>query len=193
MLFRSWVPPPVREAILRVCRARLRPSGVAYVSFNALPGWHQLQTLRDFVLRHVPADLPAPRRLALARQSLQVLTEAARGERTPYAAWLRDELANIAAADDGYVFHEYLEADNTAFYLGDFVAAARSHGLSWLSDADLRLSGAAARWAGRDSVALAQSVDFAVGRRFRAALLVHEETASPEIDVAAVEIGRAHV
>lgn len=182
----SWVPAVARAAILRVCRERLRPGGVAYVSFNTLPGWHHLQTLREFVLRHVPADAPARRRLALARQCLAVLAEAARGERTPYGAWLRDELANVAAADDGYVFHEYLEADNMAFYLSDFVAAARSHGLAWLGDADLRLGGAAARWAGGDPVALAQSVDFAVGRRFRAALLVREETTSRGLDVAAV-------
>jgi SAM-dependent methyltransferase len=182
----SWVPAPVREAILRVCHARLRPNGVAYVSFNALPGWHLLQTLRDFVLRHVPVEAPAPRRLALARQAFTVLGEAVRNERTPYAAWLRDELANLAAADDGYVFHEYLEADNVAVYLADFVAAAKQHRLAWLGDADLRLAGASLRLAGGDPVALAQSVDFAAGRRFRAALLVHEETAAAGVDVAAV-------
>ncbi len=181
----SWVPAAVREAILRVCRACMRPGGVAYVSFNALPGWHLLRTVRDFVLRHVPKGAPAPRRLALARQALGVLAEAARNERGPYGAWLRDELANVASADDGYVFHEYLEDDNEAFYLADFIAAAKAHGLAWLGDADLRLSGAAGLGAG-DPAALAQSVDFAVGRRFRAALLVHEGTAPRGVDVASV-------
>jgi len=182
----SWVPAPVREAILRVCRARMRPGGVAYVSFNALPGWHLLQTLRDFLLRHIPVEAPALRRLVLARQALAVLAEASGNERTPYARWLRDELANIAAADDGYVFHEYLEADNVAVYLADFVAAAKGHGLAWLGDADLRLAGASPRLRAGDPVALAQSVDFVAGRRFRAALLVHAETAAAGVEVAAV-------
>lgn len=182
----SWVSAPVREAILRVCRARMHPDGVAYVSFNTLPGWHFLRGLRDFVLRHVPRDVPAARRLALARQALEVLAEASRHERSPYAAWLRDELADIAAADDGYVFHEYLEDDNDAMYLTDFVAMAREHDLAWMCDADLRRAQTLLHPGAGDPVLLAQSVDFAVGRRFRAALLVHRETAPCGVDVASV-------
>lgn len=182
----SWVSAPVREAILRVCRRWMRPEGVAYVSFNTLPGWHLLRVLREFVLRHVPRDVPASRRLALARQALAVLAEASQHERSPYAAWLRDELCHLTEADDGYVFHEYLEDDNDAMYLTDFVALAEEHGLAWMCDADLRLSGSMLHPGTGDPVVLAQAVDFAVGRRFRAALLVHRETAPRRVDVASV-------
>ena len=41
----SWVPQPVRERILALCREMLNPQGVAYVSYNAYPGNH----LRDLV------------------------------------------------------------------------------------------------------------------------------------------------
>ena len=41
----SWVPQPVRERILAICREMLNPQGVAYISYNAYPGNH----LRDFV------------------------------------------------------------------------------------------------------------------------------------------------
>ena len=36
----SWVPPAVQEAIMRICDRNLAPQGVAYISYNALPGWH---------------------------------------------------------------------------------------------------------------------------------------------------------
>src|ERR1700712_5467051 len=34
----SWVPEHVRERLLALCAAALSPHGVAYVSYNALPG-----------------------------------------------------------------------------------------------------------------------------------------------------------
>ena len=35
----SWVPPDVRDAILRICRTNLAPEGIAYISYNIYPGW----------------------------------------------------------------------------------------------------------------------------------------------------------
>lgn len=180
----SWVPGEVRDAILRVCRERLRPDGVAYVSFNALPGWNAARTVREFLAMHVPSTGSASQRLARARDALAVLAEAVRKRETPSARWMRAELTAIAAADDSYVFHEYLEAVNDAAYLTDFVAAARAHRLAHLADADLTVAAPGLRPTEGDPIALAQAVDFAVDRRFRAALLVHEETAAERADPA---------
>lgn len=181
----SWVPPAVRDAILDVCRERMRPAGVAYVSFNALPGWNGLRTIRDFLLEHAPEG-PALQRIARARRALSVLDEALRAAPAPWSAWLRDELAEIAGAEDAYLFHEYLEAVNDAVYLRDFVAHAGAHGLAQLADADLRIAAAALRPGSGDALALAQSVDFTRNRRFRASLLVRRETAAGRADPAAL-------
>src|SRR5207247_7326990 len=43
----SWVPPVARDKILEVCRKNLAPNGVAYVSYNTLPGWHMRGMIRD--------------------------------------------------------------------------------------------------------------------------------------------------
>lgn len=179
----SWVDASVRDHILRLCRERLRPTGIAYVSFNALPGWNNLRTVREFLRLHV-APGPAPKRLESARRALGVYAEAIRNERAPWAVWMRDELAWIAEADDAYVFHEYLETSNDAFYLTDFVAAARAHDLAHLADANLTLAAPALRPGVADPLALAQSIDFAANRRFRAALLVHQESATKSADPA---------
>ena len=45
----SWVPDPVRRHLLRLCRSLLAPHGVAYVSYNTLPGWRMRGMLRDLL------------------------------------------------------------------------------------------------------------------------------------------------
>src|SRR5262249_55523737 len=48
----SWVPAEVRSCILRLCRERLAPEGVAFISYNALPGCHVRNMLREMMLFH---------------------------------------------------------------------------------------------------------------------------------------------
>ena len=43
----SWVPAAVRDGMLRLCQERLRPQGIAYISYNTYPGCH----LREMVRR----------------------------------------------------------------------------------------------------------------------------------------------
>ena len=51
----SWVPAPVRERLLAICRDNLAPNGVAYVSYNTLPGWHMRGMIRDMMIYHSAA------------------------------------------------------------------------------------------------------------------------------------------
>jgi len=43
----------VRERLLALCSAVLAPGGVAYVSYNALPGGHPRRALREMLGYHV--------------------------------------------------------------------------------------------------------------------------------------------
>lgn len=181
----SWVPAPVRAAVLRVCRQNLRPDGVAYVSYNALPGWNGLRTIREFLAEHAP-DGPALQRVARARRALAVLAESLRDNASPWSGWMRDELAGLAEVEDEYLFHEYLEEVNDAFSLREFDADARAAGLVHLGDADLRVGAAMMRPAAGDPIALSQSVDYTRNRRFRSALLVRGERGVSRADPACV-------
>ena len=49
----SWVPDFVRDAILHVSSANLSERGVAFISYNTLPGWHFRGMLRSMMLQHV--------------------------------------------------------------------------------------------------------------------------------------------
>ena len=43
----SWVPNDVQEKMLDICARQLSPSGVAYISYNTLPGWRLRGAVRD--------------------------------------------------------------------------------------------------------------------------------------------------
>jgi SAM-dependent methyltransferase len=45
----SWVPAPARERLLALCGHVLSERGIAYVSYNALPGAHLRQPLRELL------------------------------------------------------------------------------------------------------------------------------------------------
>src|SRR6266542_3788332 len=50
----SWVPPDARRAIIASCLHSLAPSGLAYVSYNAQPGWATRRLVRETLLRSRP-------------------------------------------------------------------------------------------------------------------------------------------
>src|SRR6185295_3704703 len=43
----AWVPPPVQNKLLAVCRANLAPNGVAFVSYNSYPGSRLKEIARE--------------------------------------------------------------------------------------------------------------------------------------------------
>ena len=58
--FYSWVPDFVRERLLALCNEALAPAGIAYVSYNALPGCHIRRMLWEMMKFHT-RDIDDPR------------------------------------------------------------------------------------------------------------------------------------
>jgi SAM-dependent methyltransferase len=57
----SWVPEPVGNRLLALCRELLTPHGVAFVSYAALPGGHLRNMLREIML-HGAKGIETPNR-----------------------------------------------------------------------------------------------------------------------------------
>ena len=168
----SWVPPPVQEAILRICAARLAPHGVATISFNVLPGWHMRRVVRDLCLA-VAGDGPPRGRVARVRAAIAEIAAAAPRE-GPYGQVLREEAGRLARMPSSYILGEFLAPCNEPCTLGDFVARSAARGLHYLCDADA--SGPMpGDLAGR--VAAEQRQDFISGRTFRRAVLLRDAPA----------------
>ena len=49
----SWIEPAARDALLAACRAHLAPDGVAYVSYDVLPGGHLREITRQMLRWHL--------------------------------------------------------------------------------------------------------------------------------------------
>src|SRR5262245_4485237 len=66
----SWVPPPVRDAILRISADNLADNGVVYVSYNVFPGWQLRGVIRDMMIYHAGTEGDPSTRVAKARWAL---------------------------------------------------------------------------------------------------------------------------
>jgi SAM-dependent methyltransferase len=160
----SWVPPDVRDALLRVCAERLAPQGIAFISYNAYPGRHVRQMLREMMLYEIREIRSPQQRIERARSFIHTMAE---GRLAP-SVWrelLETEAAILLAKDPGSLWHDDLAPVNDPVYLHQFVAHAAWHGLQFLGDADGRYS---------DDE---QQSDFLRCRRFRETLLCREAIA----------------
>jgi SAM-dependent methyltransferase len=172
----SWVPPRVREAILELCGRSLAPGGVAYISYNALPGCYTRRYVWD-LLRYRTAGIEEPRqRIAAAREIAAKMCSWLGDEH--HQPVIRKELEQLQTSHDSVLLHDDLAEGNTPFYLSEFVEAAARHGLQYLSDA--RFSRDVVHGPGPedgDWLAALQYADFVTGRKFRSTLLCHNGTA----------------
>lgn len=178
----SWVPAFVRTAILRICRERLAPDGIANISYNVLPGWRMMQALRDAFQIAVPDQMDSRARVAQARAFLSLLREHSPTSGA-YGEVLRTWDERLKSLPEDYIAHEFLEEVNEPCTFRDFIAGAEQEGLVYLGDSDLpsmvldNQPAAAAEkiraWAGNNLVATEQMLDMMSGRTFRQTLLVH--------------------
>jgi SAM-dependent methyltransferase len=102
----AWISEAARASVIDLIAARLKPGGLAYVSYNAYPGWASVAPLRQFLLdytRSMGGDTLA--NVAATIRHLQDL-------RAKGAAYFKDNPAASGMLDDllkkdiRYVAHE---------------------------------------------------------------------------------------
>jgi len=173
----SWIPDDLRDRLLAVCRERLAPQGVAYVSYNALPGRYVRMMLRDMMVYHTRNCADPRERIEQARSLLRMLGEA----HLASAAWqpmLDQEIRLELKGTEGWFFHDDLAPINDSFYVRDFAARAARHSLQYLGDAETHLmfdTTTSLDWVGGDIIEREQYFDFLALRRFRQTLLCGSE------------------
>lgn len=131
----SWVPEPVRLRLFEVCRERLSPEGVAFVSYNALPGWRFRRLVRDVSLAGAAGGREPRERVRLARERLALVAENVFDAASPWGRYLAARQKELENESDGEFMHEFLEEQNEAFALRDVVGWAAAAGLEYLADA----------------------------------------------------------
>jgi methyltransferase-like protein/SAM-dependent methyltransferase len=133
----SWVPTNVKEKLLEVCACCLAPQGVAYISFNAYPGWHFREMVREMMAFRTRGVSDPATRAKASREVIEFLS-AAVGISNPYGAVLKRECELIRTVDDGYLLHDHLEENNHPCHFHEFCKCIESHGLKFLAEAEPR-------------------------------------------------------
>lgn len=132
----SWVSDAVRDKLLELCGTLLTDNGVAYVSYNAYPGWHFRDLSRGMMLYHVAKFSDPDQKIQQGLALLKFLAES-KEEPDPYHAILKDELNLALTQPDTSIFHDNLSAINQPLYFHEFVEHAARHDLQYLSEANL--------------------------------------------------------
>ena len=184
----SWVEPAIQDKILAISRANLTSHGVAYISYNTFPGWHDKLRVREMLLQQVTGIADPQVRIRKSREFLNLLADlvAPPGDENPgpYGARLRSEAELVNQQDDDYIFHEYLEDCNAPLYFSEFARQAAAHGLQYLADADRGLRSLdslpaglldAMRQHADGIVGQEQLLDYYSNRTFRSSMLVPAE------------------
>ncbi len=179
----SWVGEEVQQKILDICAKHLAPQGVAYISYNTLPGWHARGMVREMISFHAQQfDEPATR-VEQARAFLEFLVQSSAASGEAYAAVLQEEAKTLRESEDYYLFHEHLEEVNQPLYFHQFAERLGRHRLQYLGEAWFHSDLSAfppevqnvLRGISSDPLLTEQYLDFLTNRTFRRSLICRED------------------
>jgi len=180
----SWVPPHVRERLLDICRQHLAPQGVAFVSYNVLPGWHRRGIVRDLLSFHTEHAANRQQRMREALSFLDQFKTLVPDQDPVYKSLITNSVTKTdQPGEENRLYHDFLEEINEPFQFADFISQARSHGLEFLAEADIsemdtsyfqRAFGSLEEKIDGDIVRREQYLDYLKNRVFRQTLLVHD-------------------
>jgi SAM-dependent methyltransferase len=171
----SWVAPAARRALLATISRALAPGGVAYLSFNVLPGWYDQLAARDW-LREFSDPSPVA--------SLTWLRDAISAERPDHRRRIDAVVRRLETTDPAYARHEYLADEHHPLLVRSLLSEASDAGLRYLGDAipsatslELLAAEVAERAKGLDDASSQQLIDLVQCTAFRRALFVREQDA----------------
>ena len=180
----SWINVENREYIQNIIRRHLKPGGVVYVSYNALPGWASFMPARELMIRYVDAtgvglDSGTQTRQAFAFAKSFAESGAAFFAEHPH---VKEKLESLQGESVQYLAHEYMNRNWQPFYFEDvakemvaaqcgFVTSMHSQVRlgAYLPPETLSILDAAPNATMRETL-----YDFAVNRTFRADLYMKD-------------------
>jgi methyltransferase-like protein/ubiquinone/menaquinone biosynthesis C-methylase UbiE len=173
----SWVPEAVREQMLEICSRHLAPKGVAYISYNTLPGGYLRNYARDLMRFHTRHISDCENKTREARNVVDFVV-AAIGGATMERELLKHELKPYHG-NDSFLFHDLIADICEPIYFLDFMDAAGRCGLQFVSESVLAFNRTGhfpehvkhQLEAVPDRLQREQYLDFIHGRRFRQTIL----------------------
>lgn len=179
----SWVNETVRNKILEISNKLLNKNGISLISYNVLPGWNMVNSIRDMMLFHASHFTTVTDKVLQAKLFFDFVNESLENNTSSYAKFLAAEASMLKRHEDCYLRHEYLGDENQGFYFHDFIDMAKKHNLQYLGDTkvqtmfigNLQNNNATKVLSSiNDIVRSEQYMDFIMNRRFRTTLLCQQ-------------------
>lgn len=180
----SWVPENVQNDIMRVCNENLSHNGLAYISYNTLPGWSIISALRDMMRYHTQHITDPQQKVEESIKMLKfTLANQEKDSHSPWKEAIESELNALNGKAISYLLHEHLENNNNPKYFHEVVHLADENNLQYLGETNLpsmylgNLSELAQPNLGviRNIVQQEQYMDFVRNRRFRQTIFCHKD------------------
>ncbi len=174
----SWISPENRQAIVRFIRKTLKPGGLVYLSYNAMPGWASMMPLRRLLVEHAAAQGSSQSLQARIAASLGFADKLGSLDARYFANHpkLAGRVDKLKGQNPNYVAHEYFNRVLTPFYFMDVVQELAEAKLTWVGLAnaldtldEINLTQEQREFlAGIDNIALRQTTrDHIVDQQFR--------------------------
>ncbi len=178
----SWISAENRQTIVGFIRKKLKPGGLVYISYNAMPGWASMMPLRRLLVEHAAQG---------SSQSLQSRVSASLAFADKFSSLdtrffanhpkLASRIEKLKGQNPNYVAHEYFNQDSNPFYFMDVAQELAEAKLTWAGPAnaldtldEINLTGDQRDFlAGIDNVALRQTTrDHIIDQQFRRDLFI---------------------
>jgi SAM-dependent methyltransferase len=182
--FYAWVPEHVGDRMLKLCGELLTPNGIAFVSYNALPGGHLRTMLRE-MMQYRMSDVEDPILRVLGGMDLLRFVTQVRPDGDAFRPLLEDQLKRMEKSGPNVICHDDMTAAYHPVHFFEFVEHAQKHGLQYLSEATMppptdpcyrpEIRPAIENAAGEDIVRYEQMLDFVRLRMYRETLLCRAE------------------
>ena len=178
----SWVPQKVRDKIFDIGKNNLSKNGVYYISYNTLPGWNMIRSIRDMMMYHANFFTSQEDKIQQGKLLLDFIRKGVSHFKSPYSEILSQEADILSKQSDHYIRHDHLEENNKQYYFHEFIQEAGQRGLKYLGDSKI-----SSMYLGNmpeevseklqvvdDPVRKEQYMDYITNRRFRTTLLCHQ-------------------
>jgi SAM-dependent methyltransferase len=133
----SWVGDAARAGIVRLLADKLRPGGIAYISYNALPAWQGALGMQRLLLEAgVRAGGRSDRQVAAGWELVRAMADA-EAHHLRDGGLVRSLTGSSQQLPIAYLAHEYMNAAWRPCFHADVVRALADAKLDWVASAQL--------------------------------------------------------
>lgn len=131
----SWVPPFIRQAILKTIQDYLAPNGIAFISYNAYPGWKIKEISKDLMHFGSNVNLTRQERVEQSFETLGFVQSILERNNSAVSKVIANLFKETREQPKYYIAHEHFENYNNPLYFKDFINEIEQFNLAYVTDA----------------------------------------------------------